>query len=148
MGGSERGSQESQKELRGDAKAVHDWQMMDPALSIFLLCVGLLLVVIFLRYGWRAIQVNRAVRSALSDDSITVLKIRSAVVFRDCGSARAAFMSSVCNRDYDIYCRSADGRNHVLSAQADFHPVSASLRSINISKPNEARELAALCDGP
>jgi hypothetical protein len=107
---------------------------MNLALYIFPVFAILLVV----RHCWITSQAKRAICGALAGRSFVILKIRTANVFRDYGSARSAFLSSLSIRDYGVRCRFPDGSENELSVQADFHPISGSLRSINLRNAEQS----------
>jgi hypothetical protein len=107
---------------------------MNIVLSMFLLFATL----IGIRSCWRSIQAKRAIRSAFTDSSVATLRIERASVFRDCGSIRSAFLSSLRIRDYYARCKLSDGTEQILNIEADFHPISGTLRSIKI--PNAEQD--------
>jgi hypothetical protein len=105
---------------------------MNIALSMLLLFV----ILLGIRFCWRIVQAKRAIRSAFADSSVAIVKIERVTVFRDCGSIKSAFLSSLCIRDYYTRCRLADGTEQILNVEADFHPITGTLRRTKISSPN------------
>jgi hypothetical protein len=75
---------------------------------------------------------KREIRSALAGQSLVVLEIRGDRVFRDCGSVREAFLSSLSVRDYRVRYRTGDGTEHSMWVGADFHPLSGAFRELRI----------------
>jgi hypothetical protein len=95
---------------------------------------SLCLILAVIRTCRKDIQARRAIRSFLLDRPVTLLKIgRSHSFCGGGGSVREAFAASFSHRDYFVMLRMSDGAKKILYFDADFHPVSCSLRRIDIA---------------
>lgn len=102
----------------------------------FALLFFLLIVILgAIRSFWRNFQVKRAVRKAFADTSIDVLKINSTAVFSGYESIPAAFLASFTIYHYGATCRLNDGTERIFDVVANFHPIMASLRDIDVQLP-------------
>lgn len=98
------------------------------------------LALIFLRDCWRMLQVKPAIRQVLEVNSVKVLKVTQAGVWRNCGSCRAALYSSLTIRDYHVDCQAPDGTTCLVFAEARFHPFWATLQEIKFTRSGKNEE--------
>jgi hypothetical protein len=88
------------------------------------------MLLLVIRRFWMTSQLKAAFRKAMGSTSIAKLKIRRITVFRDCGSFREAFISSLSIRDYHVQWQKLDGDERISNVSANFHPGSGRLRSL------------------
>jgi len=106
-----------------------------------LLILGGLSVILFgwLRLYLMANQVETAVRRELSKTAWTLIRLRNASVFRDCGSVSAALAASLSIHDYYAFYRTKEGREEYVRCVADFVPIVGRLRSVQMNWNNNAK---------
>ncbi len=82
----------------------------------------------FLRHIWMLVQARFAVQKWLEENAYILLSSRRKIVFKDCGSIRAAIF--LLEFDYSVNVRSAEGCEQELWLVVEFVPMLGLYRGI------------------